>query len=323
MKIEEKNLEYDELALEGAGYTNARIQSGLDQKSLFEFACTLAKEGILNRLIVWEATLDGAVTHVVIAGQRRYLAAGLVKTRTKDIAKAIGGDIEPSKFKTIPCRIVQGTLAEAEAVALAENIHRKELSSYEIAAKLDVLSKRQDQKTLAGVISKSPAYVSTLLTTYRKATTALRNAWKSGKLTDELVQDIAKLDGAEAQTSALKEALEVRNGGSNGATRQAKSAARQSVKAKVGSKNGKHTASPIGRRYLKAIVKRLSLVTPTDSYVKGSLDAFDVAAGGMDLDDLTGHSAFKAHEKKVAEAEKAALAKKQARAEKKAKKAKA
>lgn len=318
MQIEEKNVPYGDLKLEGAGYQNARTVSGLDQKSLFEFACTLAKEGILNRLIVWAAILDGKELNIVIAGQRRYLGAGMVRTKSKEVEAAIKKghqefsikEILPS-FDELPCKVVHGTLAEAEAVALAENIHRQELSSYEIAVKLDTLAKRQDQKTLAAHISKSPAYVSTLLSTYKRAVTPLRAAWKSRKLPDELVQDIAKLE-SEEQTKALEAALEHRSNGH----REGKSTARHAVKSKVRPK-GKNGRAP-GRRYLKVLVKRFTMVDPSDKYVQGALDGLDAAAGGMSLDDILGHNAFKAHEKLVAEAEKKKAEKKAARANKRA-----
>lgn len=118
-----------------------RLDDDLEQ--LKELSASIARHGVLSPLLVRPATGGG---WEVVAGRRRLAAARLA-----------GLDV-------VPCAV--RTLSEDEAAdaALAENMHRRDLSPIEIAWALDRLRKQGLlQKQIAARVGRSSYYVSVVL----------------------------------------------------------------------------------------------------------------------------------------------------------------
>ncbi len=79
-------------------------------------------------------------------------------------------------------------------MALGENLQRKDLSSFEIAAHLAHLhGEGATGAELARMIGKSKAYVSRKLSTWRGASLELKLAWEAGEIAEDAVQQLAEL----------------------------------------------------------------------------------------------------------------------------------
>jgi len=91
----------------------------------------------------------------------------------------------------VPVRVIAGI--GLEGVALADNVQREPLSSYEIAAYLDKLSHDGGVTgvQLARLVGKSTTWVSRKLAAFRGAGAELRAAWERGELAEERVQQLA------------------------------------------------------------------------------------------------------------------------------------
>lgn len=113
-----------------------------DPDALAELAASIAELGILQPLVVrplkngWE----------VVAGRRRLAAARI------------------AELDTVPC--IERDLNDARAfdTALAENLHRRNLSWIEVALAYDRLKKRGlQQKQIAALVGKTEPHVSVVL----------------------------------------------------------------------------------------------------------------------------------------------------------------
>lgn len=192
---------YSELRLRDEQFTNPRTHSGLGIPEILELARSIYLHGVLVPLLVTD-------TCTIVAGQRRYLALGLLQSppALRDIAGP-NGDLQstPTAFRVrellanVPVRILSKGrdgefLAQLEGIALTDNLLRSDLSSYEIAARLAQLAEQGlSGVAIANAISKSPTYVSRKLSAWRGAGVDLRSAWEAGELTDDQVQQLAEL----------------------------------------------------------------------------------------------------------------------------------
>ena len=211
-------MRFERLRLSGDGFVNPRTSSGLSPESIRELALHIGSHGLLNPLIV---TSDG----MVIAGQRRYLAIEwLIQWFTTQqephhqpaqdydaASRAIAGlshenvselERRAREFADgIPVRVVSGT--GLDGVALAENLQREDLSSYEVARHLSHLSSHGiTGAELARLIGKSAAWVSRKLASYKGAGPELRAVWERGEMAEDAVQELAHLTH-EQQAKAL------------------------------------------------------------------------------------------------------------------------
>lgn len=243
--------------------------------------------GLLNPFLVWKTKHDGEELLVRIGGARREAAIKLLIEEGRANGFATQG---------VPCNVVEAaTLKEAMYKALADNIQREQLTSYEIAMECQRLKTTGDsQKVIAKALSKSETWVSRKLKILDTAGPALLKAWKSEKLSDDSVETLAAtgvktvkgkegeedtLDYSE-QDASVEEALKLMAGGS----RKGKSKARKAVKAKA----GKHE-----RPGTKILREMTQLVDETDEkeverpgYVQGIFDCLRFAQGIIPLGKL-------------------------------------
>jgi ParB/RepB/Spo0J family partition protein len=114
-----------------------------DPEDLEELALSIGELGVLQALVVRQVK-DG---WEVVAGRRRLAAARI------------------AGLSSVPCMLRTLTADEAADVALAENMHRRDLSAVEIALAYARLRDRGLlQKEIAKRVGKSEGHVSLLLT---------------------------------------------------------------------------------------------------------------------------------------------------------------
>lgn len=203
------------LKLKDEGFINPRTTSGLDHDELRELAIHIGLHGLLVPLLVTKHGL-------VLAGQRRYIAidwliawctprgAAVVPEHwDSDVAVAAAleevGHEALSKIERrahdllegVPVRIIDDG-EDLDGVALADNVLREGLSSFEIAATLTKMSAAGKTGTeLARMIGKSTSYVSRKLSWFRLSGPALKKAWESGQVNEDQVEELCKLPAPE------------------------------------------------------------------------------------------------------------------------------
>jgi ParB-like chromosome segregation protein Spo0J len=245
--------------------------------------------GLLNPLIVWKTKKDGEDVLVRIGGARREAAITLLIEQGR--ANGFG--------QGVPCNVIEAeTLKDAMYGALADNIQRENLTSFEIAMECGRLKLMGDtQKVIAKALHKSETWVSRKLDAMEKAGPALKKAWRAGKLADDTVEDLAKTakwvdaetdkDGKEtegyydyeAQEASVEEALKARASGGRGG----KSKARKVGKQKAGKQDRP------GTKVLKAMVQIVDEAeeeVEVPEYVCGVFDALRFAQGSIPLGKL-------------------------------------
>lgn len=277
---------------EEVGYENPREK--LDAASIRQLADDIKERGLLNPLQVWPTVKDDKPIFVLIGGYRRKAA---IEILLKEDA-ANGFD------KGVPVRLVEGeSLLEAKYNALADNIQREDLSSYELAQEVSRLKAMgENGKDIAGKIHKSETWVSRKLNAFAKASKILKAAWRAKKLSDDNVEDIAALPEDE-QDSMVETLIKTRSKGRTG-----KGKARTRIKRRV---QRIKVASAKEMQEFVAIAKEASKDL---RYVRGLHDAFSFAIGGIDAGDFDGEwKRFFKEQQKTAEA-KAAEAAEEAKA---------
>lgn len=216
-----QTLPYEDLELAAAGFTNPRpgTNPGMDPKSIRELANDILANGLEQPLVVWAAEMDRVVHNVVLRGQRRYQAIGLLIKE----GKANGfEDKVPVVYSTAK------TLAEAMLSAIRDFVHGEPLTTAELAEHMAKMRQMgYSGEDIAKALGKSPSWVSRILGAYEAATPELREQWQRGSVTDENAKALAKLPAA-AQAEAVREHVATRAQGG----RKSKSTAREVAKAK-------------------------------------------------------------------------------------------
>jgi ParB/RepB/Spo0J family partition protein len=271
-------LAFKSLSMEGADFANPRVH--IDGKALKELAGSIQQHGLLYPLCVWKTKNDkGESLHVVVDGGRRFRAIGqLVKDKKAGALK-----------EKVPVRfIVAKTLQEARISALVGNIQRVELTSFEVAKEMLALKEDEgmEQKAIAAQLKKSPTWVSRQLKSMRKSTDFVKKAWKTGKISDDTVQDLCKLDEAE-QNKRLQSILDHLENGkdANGkTTRDAKATARAEAKGETDKKPSEpkeiKPAKPSSDK-LDRYIEVCSKSKKKDRYLQGMLHAFKFMNGDL------------------------------------------
>lgn len=206
-----KYARYEEFSLSGGGFVNLRSKP--EKAKLVELAQDIRARGLEMPLTVWR----GGEELVIISGSRRYTAIGML------IDNDEAGDLGDK----IPYKIFEGTLADARLEAFVSNLHREDLTAFEMASEIYELTENAglDQKEIAARLRKSQPWVSILLTSYKQSGKALKKAWKSGALPLNTVYDLSSLDEGDQQ-AAVDEQLAARAGGGKAEAGKAGRAAR-------------------------------------------------------------------------------------------------
>jgi ParB-like chromosome segregation protein Spo0J len=226
MKSDRRHI--NSLRLSSGNFTNPRSASGLEPAVIRELAASIGTQGLLTPVLITQ-------TGLVIAGQRRFHAIVMLITwHMRRVAHRVAGgdlatlppfEIEPEtrdtlerwtkhavELEQVPVMIVPED-ADLEALALTDNLHRVDMSSYEIAARLAHLHEQgATGANLARMTGKSKSWVSRKLSAWAGAGASLREAWRRGAVTDDQVQALAELQPAEQVTALAKGALPTRAG---------------------------------------------------------------------------------------------------------------
>lgn len=261
---------FEDLAENKDGFDNPREK--FDMTKIKELAADIKERGLTYPLQIWETERDGKPTTLVVGGERRRRAIGLLIESG-----------EWPKSRGIDCKTVSAkTLKEAHYAAVADNLHREDLSSYELAKEVAALKIMGDsQKEIAQRLCKSETWVSRKLAAYEAATPALRNAWKAGKLPDDTVEVLAKLD-EEEQKAEVETQLALRE--------KEGRAGKSKAKKRTGKKSKK--AQRAGAKELQGLLLYAEKAPRSESpYMKGVYDTLRFSLGLIEEDGF--HSEFK------------------------------
>lgn len=192
---------YSQLSLLASDFENPRTQSGLGDEDLESLARSIATHGLFDDLLV---TPEGTI----LGGQRRYLAIGMILERVDWADSEIDWPAAAARFRDagVPVKVVSvRDEADAEVVALAHNLDREDLTSYERAAAIARLRRHLPQKEIAKRLARSEASVSQYCRAWEGASQELKTAWASCSVTFDEVRELAKRPPAEqAQAVAAK-----------------------------------------------------------------------------------------------------------------------
>lgn len=147
---------------------------------LEDLCASIANEGVLNPLVVWESD-----SHMYLVSGFRRMAA--IETLLRDDPEALGGG-------QVPVRVFEGDLKGAARINLAENIQREDLSPLEIGEYLEHLTNEFGYRPeeVAEVIGKSPAFVYGHRAFLKDAIPALVSAIREKEMSYTLGLDISK-----------------------------------------------------------------------------------------------------------------------------------
>lgn len=200
-------VQYNRLLRQSEHFQNPRTSSGLDPESIRELAISIGWHGLLSALIVAPVDPLGDGGYVITAGQRRYLAIGYLIEHAEELAAEV--DANPADWRrradrlknAVPCRASE--TIDHDGVAMADNLGRVDLSSYEITAAIARMhTDGSSGSEIAHRICKSPSYVSKALKAWRGASEALKEAWRDGLISLDRVKELADLH-EEDQERAL------------------------------------------------------------------------------------------------------------------------
>lgn len=268
-------LPYEDLVLgDEVGFENPRTASGLNKASIVELANSIAADGLQDPLVVWCCEKDKVVHNVIVRGQRRYRAIGLL------IEQERAGALQ----KGVPVTYVHAPdLLSAHRIALIDVAQRVELSSAELAEAMEKLhGLGLNQKEIAKSLNKSETWVSRIMSAYASAIPALRTAWRRGDIPDVDAKQLASMP-AEQQERLLAEYVATRKSGGRAARGEAKKKLDAAPRPRVTRKGepGKEISYYVrlAGLYRDAMARKGKKLP---DYVRGMLHAFRFAIGEED-----------------------------------------
>lgn len=190
MTLELTSRRFEDLRLSEAGFRNPRLTSGLATDCILELAMSIARTGLQHPLIIRSNGL-------VLAGQRRYLAIEMfINSSWRSDSSRLNGRAHELAL-AVPVFI--NDFDDPKAVALADNLHREDLSDYEISAAVHEMSADDGStvSSIASVIGKSKTWVSRHLLAWRALVPPAHDLWREGKLTFDRVLFLASLPPEE------------------------------------------------------------------------------------------------------------------------------
>lgn len=150
-----------------------------DEQELADLAASIAANGLLQNLVVRPYPLPGQPDrHMLIAGERRYRAIGLLRE-----------DGRWPESQLIDCRVINADEGDHLALALLENLQRQDVPPLEEAdafAQLqDLDPEKWNSKVIAAKIGRTTRYVQMRLSFSRKLSPVARHALATKMLTIE------------------------------------------------------------------------------------------------------------------------------------------
>lgn len=144
-----QTVSFDEILLNANGLRNSRSSVG----DISTLKASIEENGLIDPLVIWRP-VDG--TSVLLAGYRRHAAI-------QEIRETI-----PEAFNNLSVSVFSGSLEEALAKNLEENIQRQNLNpADEAEAVCRLYEKLGDQKGVAAIIGMSQPWVSQRVNLYR------------------------------------------------------------------------------------------------------------------------------------------------------------
>lgn len=139
----------DQILLNANGLRNSRSSVG----DISTLKSSIEENGLIDPLVIWRP-VDG--TNVLLAGYRRYAAIQEIRESNPDV------------FQNLNVSVFSGSLEEALAKNLEENIQRQNLNpADEAEAVCRLYEKLGDQKDVAAIIGMSQPWVSQRVNLYR------------------------------------------------------------------------------------------------------------------------------------------------------------
>jgi len=258
-------LPYKTLKLNGADFANPRIV--VESNSIVQLAESIHEKGLMYPLQVWKAKDEkGKEVNVVVDGGRRLRAIAHLVAKKKNWNSETLVDVRVVEAKN---------LQEARILALTGNIQRVELRSFEVAKEMVALKESGlTGKQIAKRIGKSQAWVSKQLSAYNKCSDAVRHEWKSGRLPDDDVFNLSKLE-EEEQDKRLDKVMQHR---AKSPAANGKPSAKDRGKARKAAKGKKSTKRPTPA-IIEQFVTIAEKAPKSDRYIAGMKDALRFAAG--------------------------------------------
>jgi hypothetical protein len=181
-------MDYASLKLQSDTFANPR--RAIDREELLELALSIGRHGLLNRLIV-------TPTGLIIGGQRRYLAIGLVHQWRDQLAEFIPED-EHATFQERAISLMRVPVdvrrdADIAGLALADNVLRADLSSFEIACHVAAMTETRSCAEVSRLVGKSHTWVSRHRAAYHRSGEALKSAWRDNRIAFDTVLHLSSL----------------------------------------------------------------------------------------------------------------------------------
>ena len=158
-------------------------------KDIETLADNIGQNGLLNPLLVMveKPTRKGGKTrYYLVAGFRRFQAIQHLRT------------LDPKAFAKVPITRYEGSVEDALFANLIENVSRCGLASAEVAERVrHMKDKGIKQADIATRLGRGTAWVSTMLSVNKKATTKVKGALQKGQINFAAAKQIARLPDAE------------------------------------------------------------------------------------------------------------------------------
>lgn len=196
-------------------YTDITVADDFNGRKSFndieELAVSIDKNGLINPLTVREggpARTDGKRKVMLVAGERRYRAIGLLRTpgwAGKDHkGEALPRKTSPASWTQVEVKFVKGNTEEISLLNLIENLQRDNLDPLEEAQTMrDYLDRYEyTQASLAATLGKSEPYISQRLSLLKKTAPEVREAIAAGTITAAHARELTTLP-KEEQTKIL------------------------------------------------------------------------------------------------------------------------
>jgi len=200
MQLAQKSFEIGKIERNTLGFKNSRSDIG-DTRDL---RASIISDGLLNPPIVHVLTDDkGNERILLIAGYRRLQA--ILDERDSR------GEEDEGFFDTISCGVHEGSLDDALALNIAENLQRETLN---FADKCEAVYRLNDrvgnQQSVASMLNISQPQVSVLCATYKGLSTVAFEALRHSRITMTQAKRLAKIikDDGTPNEKAQDEALE-------------------------------------------------------------------------------------------------------------------
>lgn len=185
-----REIPYDQLRPSRTA-AQAHRRKAFDKKALAELAESIGTEGVIQPLVVRELAhpVNRNEYYEIVAGERRYVAAGI------------------AKLATLPCVVRELTDEQAVKVQLIENLQREDLHPmHEAESYAELMKHGVTVDELYPEVGKSKAYVYGRLKLL-SLSKACRAAFYAGDISASIAEKLARIPVEKLQDEALEAVL--------------------------------------------------------------------------------------------------------------------